>query len=353
MTTLNLGSQSPINASLRLWIAITTSAVLTTAVFLTMPLGRKHWGMLRHLRHTIRSDNLALIASALIIFACVCIYFVSQMVVINAKVYNSPDRLVFSARSLPDFVQQNRTSESLSQFRSYLDDILSLEFPDSLSKAVAIRQWVRRQQSQNKSVWSPTVRVNHEDPHRLLEEQRKGIPGSCRRFSYILTAALLSAGFDARVVGFTNSLFRRGVQRHVVVEVWIEELGKWVLLDPTYDTLIFVDDRLASALEVHEAVIGGRLDAIAFERNGSMLEPHPKPEIYRRYCRHLFSAMSNAIFDGYSVRILGPKRISFLHYSREAAYPQLRKQLLLGAGGSGLFLSMVFWTWTVLSLTAG
>jgi len=62
--------------------------------------------------------------------------------------------------------------------------------------------------------------------------------------------------------------------------------------------------------------------------------------------------MSNAIFDGYAVRILGPKRISFLHYSREAAYPQLRKQLLLGAGGSGLFLSMVFWAWTVLSLTA-
>jgi hypothetical protein len=151
---------------------------------------------------------------------------------------------------------------------------------------------------------------------------------------------------------FYKFAIRRGVQCHVVVEVWIEELGKWVLLDPTYDTLILVDDGLASALEVQEAVIGGRLDAIAFERNGSMLEPHPKPEIYRRYCRHLFSAMSNAIFDGYAVRILGPKRISFLHYSREAAYPQLRKQLLLGASGSGLFLSMVFWAWTVLSLTA-
>jgi Transglutaminase-like superfamily len=329
-----------------------TSAVLTTAVVLTMPVRRKHWWMLGHFRHAIRSHHLALIASVLIIFACVCIYFVSQMVVVKAKVYNSPDRLVFSARSLPDFVQQNRTSESLGQFRSYLDDILSLEYPDSLSKAVAIRQWVRRQQSQDKSVWSPPVRVNHEDPHRLLEEQRKGIPGSCRRFSYILTGALLSAGFDARVVSFTNSLLRRGVQRHVVVEVWIEELGKWVLLDPTYDTLILVDGRLASALEVQEAVIGGRLDAIAFERNGSMLEPHPKPEIYRRFCLHLFSAMSNAIFDGYAVRFLGPRRISFLHYSREAAYPQLRKQLLLGAGGSGLFLSIVFWTWTVLSLTA-
>jgi hypothetical protein len=306
--------------------------------------------MFRHLRHAVRSHHLALIATALIIVACVCIYHLSQMVVVKAKVYDSFDPLEFSARRLPEFVQQSRHSKSLVEFRKHLEGVLSLEYPDSLSKAVAIRLWVRRQQSQDKSVWSPTVKVNHEDPHRLLEEQRRGVPGSCRRFCYILTGALLSAGFDARVVSFTSSLSRRGVRRHVVVEVLIEELDKWVLLDPTFDTLVFVNGRLASALDLNEAVVGGRLDAIAFERNGSILAPHPKPEIYGRYCRHLFMAMSNAIFDGYTVRFLGRKRMSFLHYSGEETYPKLRKQLLLGAGGGGVLLSVLFWTWTVLSL---
>ena len=199
-------------------------------------------------------------------------------------------------------------------------------------------------------MWSTPVKVDHEDPHRLLEEQRSGIPGSCRRFCYILTGALLSAGFDARIVSFTSSLFRRGAKRHVAVEVLIEELDKWVVLDPTFDTLVLVDGRLASALELHEAVVSGRISAITFERNGSALAPHPNPEIYGHYCRHLFMAMSNAIFDGYTVRLFGRKRISFLHYSREVAYPQLRKQLLLGAGSSGLFLGAVFWAWTFLSL---
>lgn len=350
MALLNLGSQSSIQTNARLWAAITSSALIGIAVLLVFPAARGHWKTFRHLRHAFRSHHLALVATALIIVACACIYQLSQMVVVKAKVYDSLDPLEFSARTLPEFVQQNPQSKSLMEFRKYLEGVLSLEYPDSLSKAVAIRLWVRRQQSQDKSVWSPTVKVNHEDPHRLLQEQLRGVPGSCRRFCYILTGALLSAGFDARVVSFTSALSRRGVRRHVVVEVLIEELDKWVLFDPTFDTLVLVDGKLASALDLNEAVVAGRLDAIAFERNGSILAPHPEPETYGRCCRHLFMAMSNAIFDGYAVRVLGRKRMSFLHYSAEATYPQLRKELLLGAGGGGVLLSVLFWTWTVLSL---
>lgn len=326
------------------------AALLSCAVVLTLPAARGHWRALHHLRHAVRSHHLALIATAFIVVTWACAYFLSQLVVVKAKVHDSSNPLAFSARQLPEFIPQDRASKSLAEFRRNLDDVLSVEYADSLAKAVAIRQWVRRQQSQEDAIWSTPVKVDHEDPHRLLEEQRNGIPGSCRRFCYILTGALLSAGFDARIVSFSSSLFRRGARRHVVVEVLIEELDKWVVLDPTFDTLVLVDGKPVSALELHEAVIGGGLAEITFERNGSTLAPHPKPEIYGHYCRHLFMAMSNAIFDGYSVRLLGWKRISFLHFSREATYPQLRKQFLLGAGGSGLFLGAVFWAWTFLSL---
>ena len=74
---------------------------------------------------------------------------------------------------------------------------MSLNLKDE--ETVAIRRWVRRQQPQDEYMWLPPFRKNHENPHRLLEEQRNGIPGACRRFSYILLGALLSAGFDARI----------------------------------------------------------------------------------------------------------------------------------------------------------
>jgi len=340
--------------SRRLWVWILSVTVVSQvfAVLFTRQFAWSHWGFLSHLRHAVRTHHLAFAAIALTAIGVACIRFLSQMVLVKARVYNAKGPLILRKRDLPGFIDQNRNSEALTRFRLHLDDVLRVRYPDSLSQVIAIRRWVRHQQSQDKSVWLPRARVNHENPHRLLKEQRDGVPGSCRRFSYILLGALLSAGFRARVVGFASTLNRRESQQHAAVEVWLEELGQWVLLDPTCDTLVLVDGKVASAVDLCETMVSGDLTRIAFQRDGGALGPHPSPELYERYCRHLFVAMSNAVFDGHAVRTIGWKRIRFLHYSREAEYPEFRKQLLLSVGGSGLFLSLVLWAWSLLSLVA-
>ena len=330
------------------YTALALAALVSTAA--VSPAWARHWPVLWRFRHAFKTHHLAMIAACFVLIAWACVYLLSRIVVAKPSVSNASDPAMFMRRSLPGFVQQNRDAATLLHFRSHVEGAVEGEYPDFLSKAVAIRRWVRRQQSQDASVWLKRARVNHENPLRLLEEQRRGVPGACRRFAYVLTGALLSAGFDARIVSFTNSLFRVGVTRHDVVEVWIEDLGKWVLLDPTFDTLVLIDGRPASAIELEEAIAGRELDRITFDRGGAALEPHPTAESYAKCCRHLFVAMSNAIFDGYAVRVFGPKRIRFLHYSPEASYPVFRKFVLLGIGGSGIFLSVVFWAWTFASL---
>ncbi|PYV51678.1 MAG: hypothetical protein DMG97_07335 [Acidobacteria bacterium] len=349
MTRSAARSQVSARPPYRVWMMVTTLAIQAATIVGTWP-NLKIGGFHCHFRHAIQSHHFALIATVPVIAACVCNYLLAQFVVVKSPVDNLPNPLVLKARSLPNFIQQDRNSESLIQFRRNLDEILRMDYPDSLSKAVAIRRWVRKQQAQDEHVWMPPFRRNHENPHRLLEEQRKGVPGACRRFSYILLGALLSAGFDARIACFTRSL-RRG-ENHVTVEVWIEELTQWVLLDPTCDAMALVDGKVASALELQEVVVREQLDRITFQRNGATLEPCPSPAAYGRWCRHLFVAMSNAVFDGYSVRIVGPRRLRFLHYSRESAYPILRKQILLAVGGSGLGLSAMFWAWILFCLSA-
>lgn len=346
--------QALMRPSLRLglWILSAAVAIQVSVSLWTTKLPGRHWVLLRRLRHAGRAHHLTLGAIVLFAICAACICLLSQMVLVKARVYNAKDPVIFRARELQGFTEQDRNSEPLARFGLYVNDILKVQYPDSLSKVVAIRHWVRLQQSQDGSVWSPPVRVNHEDPHQLVKEQKQGVPGSCRRFSYILLGALLSAGFRARIVGFVSTLNRRNVKQHAAVEVWLEELGQWVLLDPTYDTVILVDGKVASAIELHEAIVVGDLSRISFERNGGTLAPHPRAEFYQRYCRHLFVALSNAVFDGHAVRIAGRNRIRFLHYSREAEYPEFRKRLLLGAGSSGLFLSLVLWTWSLLSLAA-
>jgi hypothetical protein len=336
----------------RLWMITTTLAIQASVILWTTPSALKKWGFHYNSRYTIQSHDFALIATMLFAVACVCHYLLAQLVVVKSPVHDVLNSVVLKARILPNFIQQNRNSESLIQFRSNLNELLGMDYPNSLSKAVAIRRWVRQQQPQDEYMWLPPFRKNHENPHRLLEEQRNGIPGACRRFSYILLGALLSAGFDARIACFISSLRRPGVKSHVTVEVWIEELTQWVLLDPTCDTVILIDGKVASALELHEVVVAEQLNRITFERDGATLKPHPNVANYGRYCRHLFVAMSNAIFDGYGVRIFGARRICFLHYSRESTYPILRKQLLLGLGSTGLCLSVTFWVCTLLFLAA-
>jgi hypothetical protein len=313
---------------------------------------RSHGAWIAEVNVRLFPVRIALVAAALTVLCCICLRLLSQIIMVKARIVNTSSPSIFSARKLPGFIEQSQGSEALGRFRRHLDQVLSVEYQNSLAKVVAIRCWVRRQQSQDRLVWLTPAGVTHEDPHRLLKEIREGLPGSCRRFSYILLGALLSAGFDARIVGFTNSLNRRDSKQHLLVEVWLEELGQWVLLDPTFDTLITVGGKVASAIELHLAIADADPSRIAFARERGALIPHPRLELFEFYCRHMFVAMSNAIFDGYAIRILGQRRIQFFHFSHDGKYPEVLKHLLLVAACCSLFLGLLFWVSILLTFLA-
>jgi|SRR5215470_2903142 len=332
------------------WIGIAALATLIAGFITT-----RHFGP--HLRELLANGNESLnshqLAVAGIWVSAICITglgLLSGMILVKARVHNSRESVLFSKHDVPGFVHQDRESAALLRFRQHVEDIVRVDDVDSLSTAVALRHWVRCQQSEAKAAWETEKALDHENPHVLLEELRAGEPGACRRFSYTLLGALLSAGFDARFVVFASRLRRRGALFHAVVEVWIEGMNQWVLLDPTYDCIVLINGRVASAIDLLLAVASGDPSCIAFDRNGSVLKPFPKVHFLAECCQHLFLALSNAVFDGYGVRIIGPKRIDFLHYCpRGAKYPGGRKQILLGIIVGSAALTVVVWT---LSLVA-
>ena len=321
------------------------------AVLILGFIGARHLGP--NLRTSAASSHQLAVVGALLSAVCVTsLGLLSRMILVKANVYNFTDSLVLRKREVPGFVYQDRHSSSLFQFRQHIDEVLQVNDVDSLSKVVALRHWVRCQQSEAKAAWVTERAVDHEDPHLLLQELRSGEPGACRRFAYILLGAVLSAGFDARFVVFASRLRRRRVLFHAVVEVWIEEMDQWVLLDPTYDCIVLIHGKLASAIDLVRAVESGDPSSIVFERNGSLLKPVPKIAFLNQCCRHLFLARSNAIFDGYGVRMFGPKRIDFLHYSPcGTKYPNGSKQLLIGLTIVCAVVSIAIWTLSVVAWT--
>ena len=194
---------------------------------------------------------------------------------------------------------------------------------------MAIRQWVRNQQSDDPRDWLGPYPEDTEEPKKLLEEQRNGVHSACRRLAYIFSGALLSFGFDSRVVNVSED-FRRDGRTHTLVEVRIESKGKWVLVDPSFDTLILVDGQLASLMDVYLAARQYGPQRVAFERDGSKHLPEAIWDTYRQYFNHMYIARTNAIFDGYGVRLFGRKRISFLHYFGNGTepYPEHTKNSL-------------------------
>ena len=166
------------------------------------------------------------------------------------------------------------------------------------------------------------------DPEVLLAQQRRGVPGACRRFAYVYLGSLLSAGLNARVVSWDTSFYDRETRGHTLVEVWIDELHTWVLMDAMGDHEFLVDGRPASLIDVREAVVRGEPQRVSTEHPSlGRVSLALTPEALR----HIYVSRTNAVFG-----VLTMSPISFLHYVDGVAefYPQGYKRLLsvVGAG---------------------
>jgi hypothetical protein len=92
------------------------------------------------------------------------------------------------------------------------------------------------------------------DARVILRDVRAGFTGGfCAQYCFVLTQAIQSFGIPARLVTITG---------HEVVEAWLRDEGRWVVLDPTY-RLQVVDavGRPLDALEIRRGVERG--DAVA------------------------------------------------------------------------------------------
>jgi len=276
-----------------------------------------------------------LVAIALICCSIVCLYFVAGLTYSRSPVFNTRDAAFFRAPEPPGFVRQRPDAPALIAFRRHLGDLIQ-STASSLETARALRSWSYRQQEHTRDMMNGGDGEDSVDPEVLLAQQWRGVPGACRRFAYVYLGALLSAGLNARVVNWDASFYDYEPRAHTLVEVWIEELSTWVMMDAMSDQEFLLDGRPASLIDVREAVIRGESQRVTVEHPslGRSAVTLPADTL-----RHIYVSRTNAVFDGYSVGVLTTRRISFLHYVDRAAepYPQAYKGFL-SAIGAGTFV---------------
>ena len=138
------------------------------------------------------------------------------------------------------------------------------------------------------------------DARIILRDIRAGFTGGfCAQYCVVLMQAIQSFGAPARQVT---------IEGHEVVEAWLGDEGRWIMLDPTYDLMVLDDaGRSLSALEIRRAVDDGGVVGL------KLSEGHRAPEILGHYVArfrelavwirndHVSRPMNFADFDRYRV----------------------------------------------------
>jgi hypothetical protein len=107
-----------------------------------------------------------------------------------------------------------------------LDKVVAAERGD-YAKVRAVSRWVRSRWEHNGS-----NEPQKPDPISILREAAEGKRFRCVEYAVVLSAALNAVGIPARKVSLAQDGYHAGVGRgHVVSEAWIDDLGRWVVLD--------------------------------------------------------------------------------------------------------------------------
>ncbi|NOT55533.1 MAG: transglutaminase domain-containing protein [Deltaproteobacteria bacterium] len=145
----------------------------------------------------------------------------------------------------------------------------------------------------------------------ILEQAKRGGQYWCQVASMTFVQVATSLGYQARLLSLYETPTRE--PEHAVAEVWVDELGKWVVFDTDFN--LYYRNQLGvpmNALELHEALVTGNVDSIQvvkgayrpehYDIEGALAQPLLLP-YYRHFCIEMRNDwLSHPYFPGHPKR---------------------------------------------------
>ena len=135
--------------------------------------------------------------------------------------------------------EQNENNAFLDSLRFLFPiDSLIQNAQNDTERVIKIQNWVHRQWRHNGRN-QPT----RNDAISILKEAQAGASFRCVEYAIVAVAALNSVGLTARRLGLRtqDSETRRSGAGHVVTEVFLNDLQRWVFIDPQWDIMLFLN----------------------------------------------------------------------------------------------------------------
>lgn len=148
--------------------------------------------------------------------------------------------------------EQNSNNSYLDTLRSKfpVDSLVKNAVSDS-AKALRMLHWVHNQWKHNGD-----NQPSKADAVSILEEAKQGKNFRCVEYGIVATACLNAIGLKARTLG----LMTKEVETtqygagHVLLEVYLDDIGKWALLDGQWDAMPVLNNIPLNAVEFQKAI---------------------------------------------------------------------------------------------------
>ncbi|MCD8102283.1 MAG: transglutaminase-like domain-containing protein [Alistipes sp.] len=156
--------------------------------------------------------------------------------------------------TLPVFTYMPSDAQELVRVREYfqLDSVAGQG--DEISRIKNIMVWLHNLIRHDGSSNNPTKK-NAIDIYNLCMEEGRGV--NCRMLAQVLNECYLAMGFKSRYVTCMPER-HDDPDCHVINAVYSQSLGKWIWMDPSFNTWVTDDEgNLLGLMEVRERLISG------------------------------------------------------------------------------------------------
>jgi Transglutaminase-like superfamily len=159
-------------------------------------------------------------------------------------------------RAIPKFTYQDKDNPNLVALRKgfNLDSIAGTG--NEASKIINLLHWIHNLIPHDGNHENPSVK-NAMSMVTVCKKENRGL--NCRGLATVLNECYLSLGIKSRFITCMpkDSVFQ---DCHVINMVWVNDLNKWIWIDPTNDAYV-MDEKgeLLSPEEVRERVINGKM----------------------------------------------------------------------------------------------
>lgn len=199
--------------------------------------------------------------------------------------------------AIPDWVFNPLSTSDLKKLKRYLEEKgFNPKVGTEKEFVLAALTWVSRQWIHNGQT-SPPKSFHALDI--LKEVHQKQARYRCVEYGMVLTECLQAYGFVSRIIGLRSMDVAYGGfgQGHVAMEVWLNELGKWIFLDPQFGVFLTTKsgDPPLNFFEIFQEKKAGRFEQLIVNTmvgSETFIQNEEGKVLYKNFLKNYFGHMA-------------------------------------------------------------